>query len=306
METPLNLVPSYGAVGLPFGLTPSEVESAWGRPECVVDEGDGHIDWQYRLALTELCFQDFDGWRLSAVTCLDPDSTVAGCNLWDATMSSLESALSDRLGESPEVTRSSVVTMLFEDEWLELIFHCGRPYQINVGFTYSRDGDPAWPAKESSLDAQGWADMVVERYPDREWTLGGLSIERGLAGLPFGSTKESVRQALGAPDRIARSHGDLVYEYWRERMTLQFDSERGGRLSRAEIRHRGCLVEGRDLWLAEKDEAVAFLAEATSSVPDRHLQDGLNETIRFDTVTAEFAMDRLVQVSVFDGSEDAG
>ncbi|MDZ7578495.1 MAG: hypothetical protein U0904_10025 [Candidatus Nanopelagicales bacterium] len=312
MDTHLNLVPTYGAVGLPFGLTTGEVEVAWGSPDCVLDEGDGHIDWHYRHARTELCFQEAKGWRLSAMTCFDPDSTVAGCSLWDARMESVESALSDRLGESPVINEHDsvawmrfVVDWLTERDWLELVFECGRLREAVLWVTDDGHDNLEWPAKGSSPDAQGWADLVVERYPDLEWRWGGLSIERGLAGLPFGSTQEFVRQALGAPDRVGRSFGDLVYEYWRERMTLQFDSERGNRLSHAETRHRGCLVEGRDLWRVEKDEAVAFLAEATSSVPDRYLRDGLNETMSFDTVTAEFAMDLLVQVSVFDGSEEA-
>lgn len=315
MDTHLNLVPTYGAVGLPFGLTTGEVEVAWGSPDCVLDEGDGHIDWHYRHARTELCFQDFDGWRLRRMTCFDPESTVAGCNLWDATMESVESALSDRLGESPEVTQiGKRVWMLFENNWpreedwhlkrtwLELMFECGRLDQVGLRGA-DDNGDPEWPTRGSIPDERGWADVCLERCPDLEWTLGGLSIERGLESLPFGVTEADVRKALGAPDRVGRSLGDLVHEYWPQRVRFEFGRESDGRLCRVEMRHPGCLVEGRDLWRAEKEEVVSFLAAATSSVPDRYFQNGLNGAISCDAVSTEFEMDRLVEVRVFDRSE---
>jgi hypothetical protein len=136
-----------------FGITKSKAIKILGEPDKVF-ETDGDCErLQFNDKLIELSFEPDNDGLLGWIEVHNPMAELFGLKLLGKKKSDVTALLNDSLKYSPETDDyGSMVSLSYDDHWLELQFEFDRLTCINFGVLYDESESPIWPAQDKAID----------------------------------------------------------------------------------------------------------------------------------------------------------
>lgn len=134
-----------------FGITKSKATELLGEPDKVYVIDSDNERFQFNNTLLELSFEPENENLLGWIEVHNPNAELFGLKLMGKSKADVVLLLTEHLEYSPETDDyGSMVSLSYDDHWLELQFEFDRLNCINFGVLYDESESPIWPAQNKT------------------------------------------------------------------------------------------------------------------------------------------------------------
>lgn len=140
-----------GVDSIQFGITKSKSIDLLGEPDKVYETDSDCERLQFNDILLELSFESDNENLLGWIEVHNPKAELFGLKLLGKTIADVKMLLTEHLKYEPETDDyGSMVSLSYDNHWLELQFEFDRLNCINFGVLYDESDSPIWPAQNQS------------------------------------------------------------------------------------------------------------------------------------------------------------
>ena len=147
----MNIKLGEGIGPVQFGITKSKTIELLGVPDKVYETDSKCERFQFNDILLELSFEPDNENLLGWIEVHNPDAELFGLRLFGKTKEEVSALLTEQLKYAPETDDyGSMVSLSYDNHWLELQFEFDRLKCINFGVLYDNSDSPIWPTQKRS------------------------------------------------------------------------------------------------------------------------------------------------------------
>ena len=140
-----------GIGSIQFGINKSKAVKLLGEPDKVYETDTDSERLQFNDILLELSFELDNENLLGWIDVHNPDAELFGLKLLGKSTTDVTMLRNDHLKYSPETDDyGSMVSLSYDNHWLELQFEFDRLKCINFGVLYDESESPIWPEQNKS------------------------------------------------------------------------------------------------------------------------------------------------------------